>query len=102
MFITLTPVNSFATLQKWGGRVIPRTCGSEVVQVLGLAYGRVANRDAPLSFGAALALAKRSPWKQYKTFVDAGCAQGESRSKSPLASSSHWRGYGPAGCATDL
>jgi hypothetical protein len=28
-----------------------------------------------LSFGAALAIAKRFPWKQYKTFVDAGCAQ---------------------------
>jgi hypothetical protein len=75
MFITLTPVSSFATLQKWGGRVIPRTCASDVVQVLGIAYGGVANRDAPLSFGAALAIAKRFPWKQYKTFVDAGCAQ---------------------------
>lgn len=37
-----------------------------------------------LSFGAALAIAKRFPWKQYQTFVDAGCVQGESRSKSPL------------------
>ena len=30
MLITLTPVNSFVTLQKWGDRVIPRTCGSSV------------------------------------------------------------------------
>jgi len=30
MLITLTPVSSFATLQKWGDRVIPRTCGSSV------------------------------------------------------------------------
>jgi len=29
-----------------------------------------------LSFGAARAIAKRFPWKQYKTFVDVGCAQG--------------------------
>jgi hypothetical protein len=38
-----------------------------------------------LSFGAALALAKRFPWKQYKTFVDAGCAQGESLVQVALA-----------------
>jgi hypothetical protein len=30
MLITLTPVNTFATLQKWGDRVIPKTCGSSV------------------------------------------------------------------------
>ena len=29
-----------------------------------------------LSFGAARVIAKRFPWKQYKTFVDVGCAQG--------------------------
>lgn len=29
-----------------------------------------------LSFGAARAMAKRFPWKQYNTFVDVGCAQG--------------------------
>jgi len=29
-----------------------------------------------LSCGAALAIAKRFPWKQYQTFVDVGCAQG--------------------------
>jgi len=29
-----------------------------------------------LSIGAALAIAKRFPWKQYETFVDVGCAQG--------------------------
>ncbi|MEY4704673.1 MAG: Tetracenomycin polyketide synthesis 8-O-methyl transferase TcmO [Nitrospirota bacterium] len=29
-----------------------------------------------LSFGAARAIAKRFPWKEYKTFVDVGCAQG--------------------------
>lgn len=29
-----------------------------------------------LSFGAARAIAKRFPWKQYNTFVDVGCAQG--------------------------
>lgn len=29
-----------------------------------------------LSFGAARAIAKRFPWKRYKTFVDVGCAQG--------------------------
>ncbi|MDH4187568.1 MAG: methyltransferase, partial [Nitrospira sp.] len=29
-----------------------------------------------LSSGAARAMAKRFPWKQYKTFVDVGCAQG--------------------------
>ena len=29
-----------------------------------------------LSIGAALAIAKRFPWKRYKTFVDVGCAQG--------------------------
>ena len=29
-----------------------------------------------LSFGAARAIAKRFPWKEYKTFVDVGCAHG--------------------------
>ena len=29
-----------------------------------------------LSFGAARAIAKRFPWRRYKTFVDVGCAQG--------------------------
>lgn len=29
-----------------------------------------------LSFGAARAIARRFPWKQYQTFVDVGCAQG--------------------------
>jgi precorrin-6B methylase 2 len=29
-----------------------------------------------LSIGAAQAIAKRFPWKQYQTFVDVGCAQG--------------------------
>lgn len=29
-----------------------------------------------LSIGAAQAIAKRFPWKQYETFVDVGCAQG--------------------------
>ncbi len=29
-----------------------------------------------LSLGAAQAMAKRFPWKRYKTFVDVGCAQG--------------------------
>lgn len=29
-----------------------------------------------LSIGAAVAIAKRFPWKQYQTFVDVGCAQG--------------------------
>ena len=56
-----------------------------------------------LSFGAALAIAKRFPWKQYKTFCGCGLCPGRSLGPSrPCASSSHWWGYGPAGCATDL
>jgi hypothetical protein len=29
-----------------------------------------------LSLGSAQAIAKKFPWKQYRTFADVGCAQG--------------------------
>ena len=46
-----------------------------------------------LSYGSAMALAEKFPWKDYKTFVDVGCAQGAVPVKLALAHS-HLRGSG--------
>jgi len=46
-----------------------------------------------LSYGSATALAERFPWKDYKTFVDVGCAQGAVPVKLALAHE-HLRGSG--------
>ena len=46
-----------------------------------------------LSRGANVAIARNFPWKDYKTFVDVGTAQGDLAVQVALANS-HLRGYG--------
>jgi O-methyltransferase domain/Dimerisation domain len=46
-----------------------------------------------ISHGSALAIAAKFPWKDYKTFVDVGTAQGDTASQIALANP-HLRGIG--------
>jgi hypothetical protein len=46
-----------------------------------------------ISRGAAMAIARKFPWSKYKTFVDAGCAQGETGAQIALANP-HLNGIG--------
>ena len=56
-----------------------------------------------ISHGANMAIARAFPWKDYRTFVDVGTAQGDLAAQIALANPHlHGAGLRPAGSGADL